>query len=271
MSKALEVTHVKFGYTKDQIIFEDLNLDCNVGEYVCIIGHNGSGKSTLAKILIGLNEIQEGEIKIFDQVLNEKDVYDIRKNVGIIFQNPDNQFIGTTVRDDIAFGLENNLVPHEEMEGIIEKFAKRVNMLEFLDKEPGSLSGGQKQRVAIAGTLAMNPKLLIMDESTSMLDPRGKKEIRELTNELRDENKELTILSITHDIEEALQADRVIVINHGQVMINDKPEVVFKNVDVLRDIKLDIPFTYKLNEVLNKNGIKVESTTFEGLVKELCQ
>ena len=271
MKKVVEVSHVQFGYTKDQLIFKDLNLEVYAGEYVCLIGHNGSGKSTLAKLLIGLNEIKAGNITIFDKELNEQNIYDIRKDVGIIFQNPDNQFIGATVRDDIAFGLENNCVPHDKMEEIITYFARKVNMEEFLDKEPGNLSGGQKQRVAIAGTLAMNPKLLIMDESTSMLDPKGKREIRELTSELRKENKDLTIISITHDIEEALQADRVIVINQGEVLLNDKPEVVFKNVETLRNIKLDIPFSYKLNEVLNSLEDKVEYNDFEGLVKELCQ
>ena len=157
------------------------------------------------------------------------------------------------------------------MEQIILDVSKKVGMDAFLDKEPGNLSGGQKQRVAIAGTLAMNPKLLIMDESTSMLDPKGKREIRELTNELRKNNQELTILSITHDIEEALQSDRVIVLNNGQVVLNDKPEVVFENKEKLREVKLDIPIGYKLNEVLNNKGIKVESLDLEGMVKELCQ
>lgn len=271
MRKAIEINNVKFSYNNDKTIFENLNIDVLEGEYVCLIGHNGSGKSTLAKILIGLNEIQNGSIKIFEQELNEKNIYSIRKDVGIIFQNPDNQFIGSTVRDDIAFGLENNLVPHEEMEDIIVEVATKVGMENFLDKEPGNLSGGQKQRVAIAGTLAMHPKLLIMDESTSMLDPKGKREIRELTNELRKKNSELTILSITHDIEEALQSDRVIVLNKGEVVMNDKPEVVFSSKDKLREIKLDIPFGYKLNEVLNSKGIKVESLDLEGMVKELCQ
>ena len=271
MKKAIEINGVKFQYNNDKIIFENLNLEVNQGEYVCLVGHNGSGKSTLAKILIGLNEIKEGTIKIFEKELNEENIYSIRKDVGIVFQNPDNQFIGSTVRDDIAFGLENNLVPHEEMEQIILDVSKKVGMDAFLDKEPGNLSGGQKQRVAIAGTLAMNPKLLIMDESTSMLDPKGKREIRELTNELRKNNPELTILSITHDIEEALQSDRVIVLNSGQVVLNDKPEVVFENKDKLREVKLDIPFGYKLNEVLNNKGIKVESLDLEGMVKELCQ
>lgn len=270
-NKAIEISEIEFGYYKDQIIFSNLSLDVNVGEYVCIIGHNGSGKSTLAKLLVGLNEIRKGEIKIFGQVLNEENIYSLRKRIGIVFQNPDNQFIGSTVRDDIAFGLENACVKHDDMEAIIHEYAKKVNMEEFLDKEPGNLSGGQKQRVAIAGTLAMKPSLLIMDESTSMLDPKGKREIRELTNMLRQEDKNLTIISITHDIEEALQADRVIVINHGEVILNDKPEEVFKNEEKLKSVKLDIPFSYKLNQVLNKNKIKVDSVDFEGLVNELCQ
>lgn len=270
-NKALEISHVQFGYTKDHFIFNDLSLSVEEGEYVCLIGHNGSGKSTLAKIIIGLNEINNGEIKIFGQVLNEENIYKIRNDVGIVFQNPDNQFIGSTVRDDIAFGLENHCVKHEDMEDIVIEYAKRVDMLDFLDKEPSALSGGQKQRVAIAGTLAMSPKLLIMDESTSMLDPKGKKEIRELIARLIKENPSLTIISITHDIEEALQSDRVIVLNKGDVILNDKPEEVFKHQDVLKNIKLDVPFSYKLNEELNKHGVNVSSLDFEGLVDELCR
>ena len=271
MEKAIELSDVFFGYNKQKTIFENLNLDIDVGEYVCLIGHNGSGKSTLAKIIVGLNEIKAGQIKIFGRVLDEKNAYEVRKDVGIIFQNPDKQFIGSTVRDDIAFGLENRCVPHKDMEEIVHRYAKKVNMEEFLDKEPGNLSGGQKQRVAIAGVLAMKPKLLIMDESTSMLDPKGKKEIRKLTNELREEDRGLTILSITHDIEEALQADRVVVINDGKVVLNGRPEEVFDNRERLREIHLDVPFSYKLNEVLNQKRISVKSRDFEGLVEELCR
>ena len=271
MRKAIELTNVKFSYNEDQLIFEDLNIEINESEYVCLIGHNGSGKSTLAKILIGLNNITSGTIKIFGKELNEENIYSIRKDVGIIFQNPDNQFIGSTVRDDIAFGLENLCVPHEEMEDIILEVSRKVNMHEFLDKEPGNLSGGQKQRVAIAGTLATKPKLLIMDESTAMLDPKGKREIRELTSELRKEIKELTILSITHDIEEALQADRVIVLNKGQVILNDKPSKVFENQEILKSIRLDVPFSYKFKELLAKKNINLQADTLEGMVEELCR
>ena len=200
---ALLIKDLVFSYDKKTTIFSGLSFHVEEGEYVSLIGHNGSGKSTLAKLIIGLLEAKEGKIEVFDQVLNEETVYQIRKNVGIIFQNPDNQFIGSTVEDDIAFGLENHLVPNDKMDDIILEYATKVGMDEFLKKEPSSLSGGQKQRVAIAGVLAMKPRLIIMDESTSMLDPKGKKEIRDLIVKLRQENPSLTILSITHDIEEA--------------------------------------------------------------------
>jgi energy-coupling factor transport system ATP-binding protein len=271
MSEALKLEHVKFGYSREHNIFKDLNLVINEGEYVVLLGHNGSGKSTLAKIIIGLNDIKKGKITVFGTELSDKNLYSVRKNIGIIFQNPDNQFIGSTVKDDIAFGLENACVPHNEMQKIIEEYASKVGMSEFLDKEPSNLSGGQKQRVAIAGTLATHPRLLIMDESTSMLDPKGKKEIRELTQNLRNEDRSLTIISITHDIEEALQADRVIVLEKGQIVLNGTPKEVFSHPEIMKQAKLDIPFVYKLNEELNNRGVKVKSLDFEGLVNELCQ
>ena len=271
MSEALRIEHVKFGYTREKSIFKDLNLVINQGEYVVLLGHNGSGKSTLAKIIIGLNEVRRGKVFVFGQELTEENLYQVRKDVGIIFQNPDNQFIGSTVRDDIAFGLENACVPHDEMEDIINEYASKVGMSEFLDKEPSNLSGGQKQRVAIAGALATHPKLLIMDESTAMLDPKGKREIRELTMALRKEDPSLTIISITHDIEEALQADRVIVLDKGNIVMNDTPHNAFKHPEVMKQSRLDIPFIYKLKEELNARGVKVESLDFERMVDELCQ
>lgn len=271
MNKALEIKNVDFGYSKDQKIFENLSLEVYQGEYVCVIGHNGSGKSTLAKLISGLEEPIKGTIEVFSLEINEKNIDEIRKNVGIVFQNPDNQFIGNTVKDDIAFGLENLCVKHEDMDSIIHEYAKKVDMLDFLEKEPSNLSGGQKQRVAIAGILAMKPKLLILDEATSMLDPKGKSEIIRLTHLLKKENPELTIISITHDIEEALLCDKVIVINKGKVELIGKPEEVFSNEEKLKAIRLDIPFTYKLNIELNKKGIKVDSKDFEGIVKELCR
>ena len=191
--------------------------------------------------------------------------------MGIIFQNPDNQFIGSTVEDDIALGLENHLVPTSKMDDIILEYATKVGMEEFLKKEPTSLSGGQKQRVAIAGVLAMKPKLIIMDESTSMLDPKGKREITELILRLRKEDPTLTILSITHDIEEAYLSDRVIVMNKGKIMFNDSPINVFKHEEELLEMDLDIPFVYKLKKELERNNLNVYSNEEKEMVKELCQ
>ena len=268
---ALQIKDLKFSYDSKTIIFGGLSFCVEEGEYISLIGHNGSGKSTLAKLIIGLLEAKGGEIKVFDKILNLENIYSIRKDVGIIFQNPDNQFIGSTVEDDIAFGLENHNVPTFEMDKIILEYASKVGMEEFLKKEPTSLSGGQKQRVAIAGVLAMHPRLIIMDESTSMLDPKGKKEIRDLIVKLRKENPSLTILSITHDIEESYLSDRVIVLSKGEVKYNDTPKNVFIHEKELLDMDLDIPFVYKLKKELERKGINLSSNTEEGMVEELCQ
>ena len=173
----IEVKHLSFSYNKEDNVINDVSFNIEAGKYVSIIGHNGSGKSTMSRLLIGLLEPKEGEIYLFGEKLTKKNVRQIRNKVGIVFQNPDNQFIGSTVRDDIAFGLENHQVPHEKMDDIINEFSEKVNMSKFLDKEPEKLSGGQKQRVAIAGILAMKPEIVVFDEATSMLDPRGKNEI----------------------------------------------------------------------------------------------
>ena len=271
---ALEIKNLKFKYSSNEgnNIINDLSLQVNQGEYVTVIGHNGSGKSTLAKLIIGLLKADEGEIKVMDEILDDNTVRSIRYKTGIVFQNPDNQFIGSTVRDDIAFGLENHCIDHDDMEDIINEFAKKVNMEEFLDKEPSALSGGQKQRVAIAGVLAMKPDIIILDEATAMLDPRGKREIIELVHKLKKEQPNLTILSITHDVEEAYISDRVIVINEGKVMLNDVPSVVFSYEKELMSMGLDIPFEMKLKSLLNNENINVKDCKTLSEVKEhLCQ
>lgn len=183
---AVRLEHLSYSYKNDDNINEedltinDVNFDIYEGEYVALIGHNGSGKSTLAKLIIGLYVQLKGQIYIFDQEMNDDNVYELRRNLGIIFQNPDNQFIGSTVRDDIAFGLENDCIDTDTMKVLVDEFAEKVGMKEYLDKEPSNLSGGQKQRVAIAGALARKPKILIMDEATAMLDPKGRRDIRNL-------------------------------------------------------------------------------------------
>ena len=217
MKKIIEIKNLSFEYREGIRTINNISFDIFEGEYVAILGHNGSGKSTIAKLIIGLLEKLKGTIIVNGVELTLENLYKVRDNIGIVFQNPDNQFIGATVRDDIAFGLENNCVPQNQMDEIINNYASKVDMQDFLDHEPIKLSGGQKQRVAIAGILAMNPKIIILDEATSMLDPIGKREINNLVRKLNKE-KTMTIISITHDIEEAKNADRIIVMNNGQTM-----------------------------------------------------
>ena len=235
------------------------------------VGENGSGKSTIAKLLIGLLEKDEGEILIDDLPLNEENLMEIRSRVGIVFQNPDNQFIGSTVRDDIAFGLENHCVEQSKMDAIITEFAEKVNMSEYLESEPTRLSGGQKQRVAIAGVLAMAPEMIIFDESTSMLDPQGKDEINRVIRQLHEETQ-LTIISITHDIEEVAKSDHVLVMDQGEIKMEGTPdEILLRDKELIR-LHLDIPFSIKLQQQLKKNGLTMKpEITIEGLVNQLCQ
>lgn len=270
----MEIIKVKdlcFSYDDKIMAVDHVSFSIEKGSYTTIIGHNGSGKSTLAKLLIGLLEKKSGEITIADLPLDEEHLYDIRENVGVVFQNPDNQFIGSTVADDIAFGLENHQVPSEDMQNLIEEFAKKVGMSEFLNSEPTKLSGGQKQRVAIAGVLAMNLNIIILDEATSMLDPKGKVEINELIEQLHKKTN-LTIVSITHDMEEVTKSDHVVVLDDGKVKMQGKPSEVLLNEDELVASKLDIPFALKLQKELGNAGIEVKKQiTIEGIVDELCQ
>ena len=271
--KIVEVNHLSFSYDGEHAAIKDVSFSVEEGSYVAIIGHNGSGKSTLAKILMGLLNGFEGEVKLFDTVLSDKTIISLRKKIGIVFQNPDNQFVGSTVADDIAFGLENHEVPHEEMEGIIQTYASEVGMSKFLDHEPESLSGGQKQRVAIAGVLAMKPELVIFDEATAMLDPKGKKEIADIILRMKRENPNLTILSITHDVEEANRADEVLVLNEGKLFLSGKPSVVFAHQEELHQIQLDCPFLPTLIAALKKRGIQIpdDINDQETLEEFLCQ
>lgn len=268
---AIEVKNLTFSYDEEVDTIKDISFSVPKGSYTTIIGHNGSGKSTIAKLLIGLLEAKNGNIKILGQELNEENIYDIRSHVGIVFQNPDNQFIGSTVADDIAFGLENHCIPQEKMQDIIEESAQKVGMLNYLDTEPTKLSGGQKQRVAIAGILAMEPEIIIFDESTSMLDPQGKKSINEQIKKLHDE-KNITIISITHDMEEVAQSEHVIVLKDGKVKMSGKPMEIFSHEKELKDMKLDIPFALKFSNELKKEGILDQGIcTLEGVVEALCQ
>ncbi|HNZ77397.1 MAG TPA: energy-coupling factor transporter ATPase [Bacilli bacterium] len=250
----IEIKNLNFQYTKKDVAIKNVSLSIEKGEFVCILGHNGSGKSTLAKLIAGLLAAKSGEIYVNGILINEKTINEVRHNVGIVFQNPDNQFVGVTVKDDIAFGLENRQIEREEMLARIEKYAQLTNMSDFLEYNPENLSGGEKQRVAIAGVLACHPEVIIFDEATSMLDPKGVREVTAMINQLKGYK---TIISITHNLQEALFADRVIVMNDGEIVLNDTPINVFKQKEILINSKLDILTSMKLITKINsEKGLK---------------
>ena len=268
----ISIKNIHFNY-QDQDTREalsDVSLDVYEGEWLAIIGHNGSGKSTLAKMMNGLLEASSGEIYIDGQLLTEDTVYEARRKVGMVFQNPDNQFVGTTVEDDIAFGLENIGMPRDEMVRKINTSLEMVRMTKFKEKEPARLSGGQKQRVAIAGMIALAPKVVILDEATSMLDPQGRYEVISTIQQLHKE-KGITVISITHDLDEAAQADRVRLMEGGKVNRIGKPSEIFEMGTALVDKGLDVPFSEKLKAVLKEKGLNVPSEYLdeEGLVEWL--
>lgn len=271
MENIIEVKDLSFEYEPSLKTIDHISFNIKKGEYVAILGHNGSGKSTIAKLLIGLLEKKSGIIIVNGLELNMKNLYKVREQIGIVFQNPDNQFIGATVRDDIAFGLENLCVPRDKMDELIETYAKKVRMERFLEHEPTKLSGGQKQRVAIAGILAMSPSIIILDEATSMLDPRGKSEINEMVRDIN-EDRNMTIISITHDIEEAKNADKIILLNKGRIIAMAAPDQILRDTATLDELKLDSPFALKLSRTLNEKGIHVaETLNVEELERQLCQ
>ena len=268
---AVSVRDLTFSYDGETDVLKGISFDIPQGSYTAVIGHNGSGKSTLAKLLIGLLAAKSGTIRILGQELNEETVYDIRTRTGIVFQNPDNQFIGSTVADDIAFGLENRCIPQNEMQGLIETAAAQVGMTKFLESEPTKLSGGQKQRVAIAGILAVAPDIIIFDESTSRLDPRGKKAINEEIRRLHEE-RDITILSITHDMEEVAQSDNVLVLRDGTIAMTGTPREVFSRERELKEMDLDVPFAWKITEELMKLGLADHpALNLEEAAEELCR
>lgn len=272
MEKIIEVSGVSFFYAEDHPwVLDDVTLSVNKGEWLSIIGHNGSGKSTLAKCLNGLIVPQKGSVHVggFD-TRDEKNIWEVRRLVGMVFQNPDNQFVGATVRDDVAFGMENHGIPREQMIDRLAQALKLVKMDAYANSEPHRLSGGQKQRVAIAGIVALRPLIIILDEATSMLDPEGRKEIIQTVRTLNKEHG-LTVISITHDLEEAVHADRILVMNEGKVVREGQPREIFQAPELLERIGLDLPFAVKLRRLLNQRGISLKDTalTQEDLVNEL--
>ncbi|RPA57971.1 energy-coupling factor ABC transporter ATP-binding protein [Aerococcus agrisoli] len=256
----IEVEGLTFQYTQadDRLAINNLSTTIYEGEWLAIIGHNGSGKSTFSKLLVGLLEAKAGTIKVDGQVLSLETLWDIRSKVGLVFQNPDNQFVGATVEDDVAFALENQGMAYEEMHARVETALKRVKMWEFRDMEPASLSGGQKQRVAIAGVIALEPKIMILDESTSMLDPEGREDLMEVVRDIK-QDRNLTVISITHDLNEAAEADRMLVFKEGTILKEGTPAEIFTYGNKLTEIGLDVPFAEQLKTALAKRGVAVPS------------
>lgn len=256
----VRLKHVFYKYEDtEKYAVKDVSISAQKGEWVALVGHNGSGKSTIAKLLNGLLFPEDGLIKIGHFVLSEKNIWDIRRQVGMVFQNPDNQFVGATVQDDVAFGLENHGVPHDTMVERVESALNEVGMQSYALHEPARLSGGQKQRVAIAGVLALQPDVIILDEATSMLDPRGRAEVMETIRIMR-EQEDITVISITHDLDEVLFADRVIVMNNGEVHSEGTPQEIFEQADAMREIGLGVPFIIELQEKLVAGGFETGST-----------
>ena len=268
MSK-LEIKNLSFSYDHEHPVIDDVSFKVEKGSFVCVLGHNGSGKSTLAKLIVGLLDKSGGQIFFDDVEIDQKNIKDLQSKTALVFQNPDNQFIGATVEDDIAFGLENKQFPHDKMQEEIEKFADSVNMLDYLKKEPTNLSGGQKQRVAIAGALILKPEVLILDEATSMLDPKGKSTVRKVIDRIHKENPDLSIISITHDIDEALLADQVFILSHGKLVGNGKPQEILRDRKTLLDLKLEQPFIYRFEKKLNDIGISSNAETIEQLMEDI--
>lgn len=274
MPEILSLNNVTFSYipedNESRNAVENVSFAVQEGEWIAIVGHNGSGKSTIAKLMNGLLYPQQGDVRILREVLTEENLWESRSQMGMVFQNPDNQFVGATVQDDVAFALENNGVPFEEMVKRVHAALEQVKMSDFLDHEPHHLSGGQKQRVAIAGALALKPKLLILDEATSMLDPQGRGEVLQTVQTLRAETG-LTVLSITHDLEEAMLADRILFMNDGKKFAEGTPVEIFALGDKLVELGLDLPFAMKLSKLLQKEGVQLmgQHITEEELVNDL--
>lgn len=254
MKSVVDVKNLSFRYKENQEYYDvkDITFHVKRGEWLSIVGHNGSGKSTTVRLIDGLLEAESGEIAIDGQRLTEGNVWSIRRQIGMVFQNPDNQFVGATVEDDVAFGLENQGLSRQEMKKRVEEALALVGMLDFKKREPARLSGGQKQRVAIAGVVALRPAILILDEATSMLDPEGRSELIETVKGIR-KDYDMTVISITHDLEEVAMSDRVLVMKKGEIESTSSPRDLFSRND-LDQIGLDDPFANQVKHSLSQNG-----------------
>ncbi len=263
MEKFIEISNAEFSYVNEyddpptkNTVLKGITLDINRGEFVAVLGHNGSGKSTLAKLLNAINLPEKGEVKIDGiPTSDEEHLYDIRRRVGMVFQNPDNQIVATVVEEDVAFALENIGVEPSEIRRRVDEALKTVGMYEYREHAPHKLSGGQKQRIAIAGVLAMQPECIVMDEPTAMLDPIGRREIMKTIRELNSAG--VTIVLITHYMDEAAQAGRVVVMDSGRVIADDVPKKVFSQMEMLKSVGLDVPDVTELTHMLISDGVSL--------------
>lgn len=261
----IEFQNVTFGYSDDsetqkieENVIENMNLKIEKGDFVAVLGHNGCGKSTLAKLCNAILIPQSGKVLIDGiDTADEEKLYDIRRKVGMVFQNPDNQIVATIVEDDVAFGPENLGIDPKEIRERVDEALKSVGMYEFRNFEPHKLSGGQKQRVAIAGIIAMKPQCIVFDEPTAMLDPRGRKEVMK-TAKMLNEEYGITVVFITHYMDEAVKANRVIVMDEGRIILDGKPKEVFTHVDTLKKAQLDVPEATELTHLLIKDGVNLD-------------
>ncbi len=272
MKQMIELKNVSFRYDKtvEEYQIDTVSFHVKQGEWLSIVGHNGSGKSTVVRLIDGLLEAESGEIYIDGKQLTRETIWEIRSKIGIVFQNPDNQFVGATVEDDVAFGLENQGIPREEMLQRVEKAIEQVGMLEFKDREPSRLSGGQKQRVAIAGIIALRPTIIILDEATSMLDPEGREDLMAVMRELQ-KKFQLTIISITHDLTEIALSDRTLVFQKGKLESSMTPRELFSRND-LNEIGLDKPFSKQVQESLSSHfPLKQDYLTESELLDQLWE
>ncbi len=274
MEARIKLENVSFTYEEaEEPALKNVSLQIMPGEFVAVLGHNGSGKSTLAKLLNALFIPTEGTVTVCGMDTKiEENTLPVRQRAGMIFQNPDNQIVSSIVKEDVAFGLENMGIPTEEMLPRIESALSAVHMNEFADKAPHMLSGGQKQRVAIAGVLAMEPDVIIADESTAMLDPSGRKEVLDTVRRLN-QQKGITVVWITHFMEEAAQADRVVVVSDGQVVRDGKPQQVFEEIDAMRQLHLDVPHMTELAHELREAGMSLPHgiLTVEEMAEEVMK
>ncbi|EUB23626.1 MULTISPECIES: energy-coupling factor ABC transporter ATP-binding protein [Streptococcus] len=257
MKNIIDVQHLKYKYDNhvEDYILKDVTFHVKQGEWLSIVGHNGSGKSTTIRLIDGLLEAESGEIIIDGDELTLENVWEKRRHIGMVFQNPDNQFVGATVEDDVAFGLENQGMDYQTMFDRVQEALDIVGMQDFKEREPARLSGGQKQRVAIAGVVALRPDIVILDEATSMLDPEGRLELIQTVKKIKDQHG-MTVISITHDLDEVALSDRVLVMKEGQVESTSTPSELFSRAD-LEDLGLDEPFTNQVKATLLNSGFQL--------------